>query len=142
MNSNTYKKIQKYLYNYKNIDKTINAIKLDMINYNSLGYNSWLRAISNNGKTLEDKVIDFENNRKILKLQKWKKLISEILEYYKKADKIKYQYVCLKYFENKNIEEIQTQLKLDKKEQRDMQTVILQHIFLYAIRKKLLRHEQ
>ena len=139
MNSNTYKKIQKYLYNYKNIDKTI---KLDMINYNSLGYNSWLRAISNNGKTLEDKVIDFENNRKILKLQKWKKLISEILEYYKKADKIKYQYVCLKYFENKNIEEIQTQLKLDKKEQRDMQTVILQHIFLYAIRKKLLRHEQ
>lgn len=108
MNSNTYKKIQKYLYNYKNIDKTINAIKLDMINYNSLGYNSWLRAISNNGKTLEDKVIDFENNRKILKLQKWKKLISEILEYYKKADKIKYQYVCLKYFENKSIEEIQT----------------------------------
>ena len=56
-----YKKIQKYLYNYKNIDKTINAIKLDMINYNSLGYNSWLRAISNNGKTLEDKVIDLTN---------------------------------------------------------------------------------
>lgn len=141
MNSNTYKKIQKYLYNYKNIDKTINAIKLDMINYNNLGYNNWLRAISNNGKTLEDKVIDFENNRKILKLQKWKKLISEILEYYKKADKIKYQYVCLKYFENKSIEEIQTQLKLNKKEQRDMQTVILQHIFLYSVRKRLLKHE-
>lgn len=142
MNSNTYKKIQKYLYNYKNIDKTINAIKLDMIDYNHLGYNNWLKAISNNGKTLEDKIIDIENNRKILKLQKWKKLISEILECYKKTDNIKYQYICLKYFENKNIEEIQTQLKLNKKEQRDMQTVILQHIFLYAIRKKLLRHEQ
>lgn len=142
MNSNTYKKIQKYLYNYKNIDKTINAIKLDMIDYNYLGYNNWLKAISNNGKTLEDKIIDIENNRKILKLQKWKKLISEILECYKKTDNIKYQYICLKYFENKNVEEIQTQLKLNKKEQRDMQTVILQHIFLYAVRKKLLRHEQ
>lgn len=142
MNSNTYKKIQKYLYNYKNIDKTINAIKLDMIDYNHLGYNNWLKSISNNGKALEDKIIDIENNRKILKLQKWKKLISEILECYKKTDNIKYQYICLKYFENKNVEEIQTQLKLNKKEQRDMQTVILQHIFLYAVRKKLLRHEQ
>lgn len=142
MNSNTYKKIQKYLYNYKNINKTINAIKLDMIDYNHLGYNNWLKSISNNGKALEDKIIDIENNRKILKLQKWKKLISEILECYKKTDNIKYQYICLKYFENKNIEEIQTQLKLNKKEQRDMQTVILQHIFLYAVRKKLLRHEQ
>ena len=141
MNNNTYKKIQKYLYNYKSIDKTINAIKLDMINYNNLGYNNWLKSISDNGKTLENKVIDIENNRKILKLQKWKKLISEILEYYKKNDNIKYQYICLKYFDNKNIEEIQAQLKLNKKEQQDMQTVILEHIFLYAVRKKILRYE-
>lgn len=115
MNNNTYKKIQKYLYNYKSIDKTINAIKLDMIDYNNLGYNNWLKSISDNGKTLENKVIDIENNRKILKLQKWEKLISEILEYYKKNDNIKYQYICLKYFDNKNIEEIQAQLKLNKK---------------------------
>lgn len=141
MNSNTYKKIQKYLYNYKSIDKTINAIKLDMIDYNNLGYNNWLKALSDNGKTLEDKVIDIENNRKILKLKKWKKLISEILEYYKKIDNIKYQYIYLKYFDNKNIEEIQTQLNLNKKEQKDMQKVILKHIFLYAVRKKLLRYE-
>ena len=94
MNSNTYNKIQKYLYNYKNIDKTIN---IDMIDYNYLGYNNWLKAISNNGKTLENNIIDIENNRKILKLQKWKKLISEILEHYKETDNIKYQYICLKY---------------------------------------------
>lgn len=141
MNSNTYKKIQKYLYNYKSIDKTINAIKLDMIDYNNLGYNNWLKALSDNGKTLEDKVIDIANNRKILKLKKWKKLISEILEYYEKTDNIKYQYIYLKYFDNKNIEEIQTQLNLNKKEQKDMQKIILKHIFLYAVRKKLLRYE-
>ena len=141
MNNNTYKKIQKYLYNYKSIDKTINAIKLDMIDYNNLGYNNWLKSISDNGKTLENKVIDIENNRKILKLQKWKKLISEILEYYKKNDNIKYQYICLKYFDNKNIEEIQAQLKLNKKEQKDMQTVILEHVFLYSVRKKILRYD-
>lgn len=62
MNSNTYNKIQKYLYNYKNIDKTINRIKLDMIDYTHLCYNDWLKAISNKGKTLEDKIIDIENN--------------------------------------------------------------------------------
>lgn len=112
-----------------------------MIDYTHLGYNNWLKAISNNGKTLEDKIIDVENNRVILKLQKWKKLISEILEYYKKTDNIRYQYICLKYFDNKSIKEIQDKLELNKKEQRDMQTAILKHIFLCAVKQKLLRYE-
>lgn len=141
MNNNKYKKILKYLYNFKNIDETIDNIKLDMINYNNLGYNNWIKSISNNGKTLEDKIIDMDNNHVILRLKKWKKLISEILEHYKKNDNIKYQYICLKYFENKNIEEIQSQLKLNKKEQNDMQEVILQHIFFCALRRKLLKYE-
>lgn len=139
MNTNTYNKIQKYLYNYKNIDKTIENIKFDMLDYNHLGYNNWLKAISNNGKTLEDKIIDIDNNRVILKLRKWKKLISNILENYKKTDNIKYQYICLKYFDDKSIEEIQSKLKLNKKEQKDMQVEILQHIFLLAIRNNLLK---
>lgn len=112
-----------------------------MIDYTHLSYNNWIKAISNNGKTLEDKIIDVENNRVILKLQKWKKLISEILKYYKETDNIKYQYICLKYFDKKSIEEIQSKLGLNKKEQRDMQTVILQHIFLCAVKQKLLRYE-
>lgn len=141
MNNNKYKKILKYLYNFKNIDKTIDNIKLDMINYNHLGYNNWIKSISNNGKTLEDKIIDMDNNHVILRLKKWKKLISEILEHYKKTDNIKYQYICLRYFENKSIEEIKSQLKLNRKEQKDMQTVILQHIFFRAVRKKLLKYE-
>lgn len=139
MNTNTYNKIQKYLYNYKNIDKTIESIKFDMLDYNHLGYNNWLKAISNNGKTLEDKIIDIDNNRVILKLRKWKKLISDVLENYKKTDNIKYQYICLKYFDDKSIEEIQSKLKLNKKEQKDMQVEILQHIFLFAIRNNLLK---
>ncbi len=139
MNTNTYNKIQKYLYNYKNIDKTIESIKFDMLDYNHLGYNNWLKAISNNGKTLEDKILDIDNNRIILKLRKWKKLISDVLENYKKTDNIKYQYICLKYFDDKSIEEIQSKLKLNKKEQKDMQVEILQHIFLLAIRNNLLK---
>ena len=139
MNTNTYNKIQKYLYNYKNIDKTIESIKFDMLDYNHLGYNNWLKAISNNGKTLEDKIIDIDNNRVILKLRKWKKLISDVLENYKKTDNIKYQYICLKYFDDKSIEEIQSKLTLNKKEQKDMQVEILQHIFLLAIRNNLLK---
>lgn len=141
MNNNKYKKILKYLYNFKNIDKTIDNIKLDMISYNNLGYNNWIKSISNNGKTLEDKIIDMDNNHVILRLKKWKKLISEILEYYKKTDNIKYQYICLKYFENKSIEEIKSQLKLNRKEQKDMQADILQYIFWFSIRKKLFKNE-
>lgn len=113
-----------------------------MLDYNHLGYNNWLKAISNNGKTLEDKILDIDNNRIILKLRKWKKLISDVLENYKKTDNIKYQYICLKYFDDKSIEEIQSKLKLNKKEQKDMQVEILQHIFLLAIRNNLLKEYQ
>lgn len=98
MNNNKYKKILKYLYNFKNIDKTIDNIKLDMISYNNLGYNNWIKSISNNGKTLEDKIIDMDNNHVILRLKKWKKLISEILEYYKKTDKYKISIYLFKIF--------------------------------------------
>ena len=62
-------------------------------------------------------------------------------KYYKETDNIKYQYICLKYFDNKSIEEMQSKLGLNKKEQRNMQTVILQHIFLCAVKQKLLRYE-
>lgn len=141
MNRATYNKIQKYLYNYKNIDDTINNIKLDMTDYTHYSYNNWIKSKSSSGKTLEDNIANIENNRIILKLQKWKKLISEILEYYKKTDNIRYQYICLKYFDNKSIIEIQSKLGLNKKEQRDMQTAILQHIFLCAVKQKLLRYE-
>ena len=139
MKTNTYNKIQKYLYNYKNIDKTIESIKFDMLDYNHFGYNNWLKSISNNAKTLEDKIIDIDNNRVILKLRKWKKLISDVLENYKKTDNIKYQYICLKYFDNNSWEEIQSKLKLNRKKQKDMQVEILQHIFLLAIRNNLLK---
>lgn len=138
MNRITYNKIQKYLYNYKNIDDTINNIKLDMTDYTHYSYNNWIKSKSSSGKTLEDNIANIENNRIILKLQKWKKVISDILEYYKKFDNIKYQYICLKYFENKSSEEIQSKLKLNKKEQKDMQVDILQHIFVHSIRKNLL----
>lgn len=141
MNTNTYNKIQKYLYNYKNIDNTIESIKFDMLDYNHLSYNNWIKSISNNAKTLEDKIIDIDNNRIILKLRKWKKLISDVLENYKKTDNIKYQYICLKYFENNSWLDIQNKLKLNKKEQKDMQVEILQHIFFCAIRKEILKKE-
>ena len=139
MNKSTYNRIQKYLYNYNNIDKIINNIKLDTTDYTHYSYNNWIKSKYNLGITLEDDIIDIQNNRIILRLQKWKSVISDTLEYYKKFDNIKYQYICLKYFDKKSYEKIQNKLKLNKRQQKDMQVDILQHIFLYSVRKKLLR---
>ena len=93
-----------------------------MIDYTHYSYNNWIKSKSNLGQTLENSITNIENNPIILKLQKWKNVISNIL----------------KYFDKKNHEEIQNKLKLNKKEQKDMQVEILQHIFLYSIKKKLL----
>lgn len=141
MNRDIYKKIEKYLYKYKNIDTSIKDIKNSIAEHLQLGYSNWIKSKTNNGITLEDKIIEMENNRTIVKLEAWKELISEILEKYKKFDVIKYQYICLKYFDNANIEEITEKLQVNKKEQKDMQDIIIKHIFSCAIRKKLLKRE-
>ena len=140
MNKETYDKIQKYLYNYQNTDKIISDIKSDIMDCSNLGYNNWIKSKTNNGITLEDKVVEAHTNKAILKIQKWKKLITDVLNYYKENSNIKYQYICLKYFKKLSISEIESKLQLDKYKQRDMQKEILQHIFLCSVKEKLLKN--
>ena len=141
MNNNSYKTIQKYLYNYNNIDKKIERIKIDIMENLNFSYNNWIKSKSNNDLTLEDRIISVDSNKTIIKLKKWKKVIKETLKFYANTDEKKYQYIRLKFFENKSSNEIESDLNITIKEQKDMQKLIIQHIFLYAVKNNLLRKE-
>lgn len=135
------RKIEYYLYNYDLIDLKMDLLKTDIDNYEyKQTYNVWIK---NKSSSLEDEAIrNIGNEQRILKIEKWKKLINEVLEEYKAKDKIKYRFMCLKYFRRLKPIKIQDKLKLTYKEQIDMQMEILNHIFVVAIKKNMLKEVQ
>lgn len=138
MITRAYKKIECYLYNYEYIDEKIDTLKADISN---LEYNqNYYKWIKNKSSPLEDQVIrNINMKQRIYKLQKWKKLITYVLEEYRKTNKLNYYFINLKYFNKELPIKIQEKLNLSIKKQKNMQIEILQHIFFIAIKQELLR---
>ncbi len=136
--SNTYKKIEYYLYNYDFIDAKINILKTDISDseYNQ----NYTRYIKNKSSSLEDLVIrNMDIERRILKLNKWKSLIDNILKEYGQENQLFYNFIHLKYFIKMDSSEIEERLNISLKEQKDIQAKILQYIFLLAIKNNMLK---
>lgn len=138
MYNRAFPKIEYYLYNYNTIDLKIELMKDEICNceYNH-GYTRFLR---NKGSSLEDLVIrNMELEQRIFRVRKWKNLITYILHNLKTRDKLKYDFINLKYLKKASILDIERKLNLDFKKQKDIQGEILQYIFLVAIQKNMLR---
>lgn len=134
----TYRKIEYYLYNYDYIDIKIKNIQLTI---SESDYNqNYTRWIKNKSSSLEDQVIrNIGTEKRIYKLKQWKNLITFILEWYKKTDILKYDFIRLKYLEKANFIKINQKLKLNLEKQKDIRAEILQYIFFVAIKKNMLR---
>lgn len=138
MMSETYKKIEYYLYNYNYIDAKIESIKLDISDseYNQ----NYRKYIKNKSSSLEDQVIrNIDIEQRIYKLTKWKNLITFVLEWYKQTNILNYNFMNLKYLKKASPDTIKKELNLSLKEQKDIQAEILQYIFFVAIKKGILR---
>lgn len=136
----TRKKIEKYLYNYNYIDARINAL---ISNKSDEEYNqNYTKYIKNKSSSLEDQVIrNIDLEQRILKIRKWQNLIKNILEEYQKTNNLKYSFIILKYFDRENPILIENKLNLDFKQQKELQTEILQYIFCIAIKYNMLSKE-
>lgn len=131
-------KIKNYLYHYNELDKKIDILKSNMSNYE---YNqSYGRYIKNRSSSLEDEVIRKINlENRILKIQKWQELISEILQEYRTKKEIYYDFIVMKYINKESKFNIQKRLGLSLSTQKDMNAKVLHHIFLVAIEKNILK---
>ena len=89
------------------------------------------------GKTVTNKKEGQE--QRIYKVRKWQSLITAILEYYKTKDKLKYKFICLKYFKKLTPIKIQERMSLTEEEQDSLKFEILNYIFAVAIKKNMLK---
>ena len=137
MKHQIYRKIEYYLYNYDYFDIRIENIVEGLSNaeYNQ----NYYKYIKNKSSSLEDQVIRNINiEQKIYKLKKWKSLITFVLDRYKEINILYYKFINLKYFRKCNSTSIQKELNLSLKEQKHIQTEILQYISFIAVEKCIL----
>lgn len=133
------KKIEYYLKRYNILDFKISKLSeyADDYDYYRQTYNKWLK---NKCSSLEEDVIrNIEIEQRIYKIRKWQNLITAILEHYKAKDKVKYKFICLKYFKKLTPIKIQERMSLTEEEQDSLKVEILNYIFAVAIKKNMLK---
>ena len=109
-----------------------------MINYEyNQNYGRWIK---NKSSSLEDFIIRNDNLKEVIITKcKWKKIIIRVLNKYQKEDKLKYEFINLKYFNKENKFNIKEKLNLSFEEQKNMQNEILQYIYSFAIQNGMLK---
>lgn len=135
------KKIEYYLKRYNLLDLKISKLSeyTDEYDYKQT-YNKWLK---NKCSSLEEDAIrNIELEQRIYKVRKWQSLITAILEYYKSKDKVKYKFICLKYFKKLTPIKIQEKMNITEEEQEDIRFEILNYILAVAIKKNMLKEVQ
>ena len=132
------KKIEYYLKRYNLLDLKINKLSeyTDDYDYKQT-YNKWLK---NKCSSLEEEAIrNIELEQRIYKVKKWQNLITLILEHYKSKDKVKYKFICFKYFKKLAPIKIQERMDLTEEEQENLRIEILNYILAVAIKKNMLK---
>lgn len=137
-NEDTNKKIEQYLNDYTKLDEKIDILKsiIQDEEYNQ----NYARYIKHRSSSLEDLVIrNMELEQKILKIRKWKSLITIVFNNYKSRNELFYKFLNLKYIEKVDPSYIQEKLNLSSQQQKDIERKILRYILLLAIKNKMLR---
>ena len=133
------KKIEYYLKRYNLLDLKISRLSefADDCNYYRHGYTKWLR---NKCSSLEEDAIrNIELEQRIYRLRKWQSFINAVLNYYKAKDRLKYKFICLKYFKKLTPYKIQERMNLTEDEQEDLKVKILNYMLSVAIKKNMLK---
>ena len=133
MNKYEYRKIEYFLYNYKDTDRIIKQIENNFINRTNITLNSWIK----DKNTLENQVIKIIDNKNILELKKWQVLNKEVLAFFMKKYPEYYNFLKLKYLEKRSKEEIKESLKIDFKEQKKLKDKLIELIYINANKRNL-----
>lgn len=132
MNKEKIDKIIFYLYNYNNIDTLIEQRKTDIIEKTNISSIAWMKAKQSNGNTLEDQVIKIIEDPIILEYKRWQVFIRRMLVFLCNKKPLFYKYMNLKYFLQKENDEIMQLLKINFKQLKILKMKLLDLIYKNA----------
>lgn len=136
------KEISFMLYNYENIEKLIDKRKNELIDTINVSNKAHLKAINENGRTMEDIAISLDFDHKIKRLREWKTIISSFKrKLYDDENRIYYRFILLKYTRRFDEESITDILNITKERLKDIDIFLKSLIYSYAIEKNLFKEE-
>lgn len=136
MNDKEFKKIEFYLYNYKNIDKLIDEEVEKYINNTNTSINTWLKGLNNFNNTVENQAIRIANDPKILELKKWKAFLTRMFIFLQQKKKSYYIYIKCRYLYKMTDEEIRKIIKMN--ELKDLRLKVINYIYNKAAEMRIL----
>lgn len=129
MKENVYKKVEYYLYNYKDIDNIIENIRESVIGTVNISGKAWLKGKTINSNTVENQAIRLADNKKIYTLRKVKAVISHYMKVFKERNPKRYNFIKMKYFDKANPLQIERILKYDNKQQKDITDMVVSFFY-------------
>ena len=129
MKENVYKKVEYYLYNYKDIDNIIENIRESVIGTVNISGKAWLKGKTINSNKVENKAIRLADNKKIYTLRKVKAVISHYMKVFKERNPKRYNFIKMKYFDKANPLQIERILKYDNKQQKDITDMVVSFFY-------------
>lgn len=136
------KEIAFMLYNYDKIDELIEDRKDELIDKIKVTNEAYLKSINKPCNTLEDTIIKISEDRKIYKLELWKKIINKFMsELYDEEDRFYYSLIRYKYFHKLSEDIIREKMNLSKDEFREIDIFLKWNIYNRAIKEEIFTEE-
>lgn len=129
MTEQEYKKIEFYLYNYHKINLLIREREMELIDSVNISNNAWIKSLKETSNTIENQAIKLIEDNLIKEYREWQVFLKKILVFLCENKPTYYKYLKLKYFLNKEDEEIRKLLKIDFERLKILKVKLIEFIY-------------
>ena len=129
MRSYYYKKIEKYLYHLYEPEVLVKDVRDYYIARMNVSKTTWLKGQN----SMENQVVKLMDSNQLKEIKRWLVFLKETLAFYKEEKPRFYGFIRLKYLRKRTDEDIQSVMKLNKKQLKELKNEVIGSIYIRAI---------
>ena len=129
MRSDYYKKIEKYLYHLYEPEVLVQDVRDYYISRMNISKTTWLKGQN----SMENQVIKMMDSKQLKEIKIWLEFLKDTLAFYKEEKPRFYGFIRLKYLRRRTDEDIQSVMKLNKKQLKELKNEVIGSIYIRAI---------
>lgn len=129
MRSDYYKKIERYLYHLYEPEVLVQDVRDYYISRMNVSKTTWLKGQN----SMENQVVKLMDSNQLKEIKRWLVFLKETLAFYKEEKPRFYGFIRLKYLRKRTDEDIQSVMKLNKKQLKELKNEVIGSIYIRAI---------
>ena len=129
MRSDYYKKIERYLYHLYEPEVLVQDVRDYYISRMNVSKTTWLKGQN----SMENQVVKMMDSNQLKEIKRWLVFLKETLAFYKEEKPRFYGFIRLKYLRKRTDEDIQSVMKLNKKQLKELKNEVIGSIYIRAI---------